>query len=70
MPEKRTFKIKHNPKWCKDCGICVAVCPKKVFEIDRSDRHAIVNPQDCIGCQMCVEHCPDFALTVEEVKNE
>jgi 2-oxoglutarate ferredoxin oxidoreductase subunit delta len=44
MPEKKTFKITHNRKWCKDCGICVAVCPKKVYEIDRSDRHAIVNP--------------------------
>lgn len=70
MPEKKTFKIMHNRAWCKNCGICVAVCPKKVYEIDRSDRHAIVSPQDCIGCQMCVEHCPDFALIVEEVRNE
>ncbi|RIE08569.1 4Fe-4S binding protein, partial [Candidatus Cryosericum odellii] len=32
MSEKKTFLITHNGKWCKNCGICVAVCPKKVFE--------------------------------------
>lgn len=70
MPDRKSYKITHYRKWCKNCGICVAVCPKKVYEIDRNDRHAIVHPQDCIGCQMCVDHCPDFALTVEEVRDE
>ncbi|MDO9099192.1 MAG: 4Fe-4S binding protein [Caldisericota bacterium] len=70
MPDRKTYKIAHVRKWCKDCGICVAVCPRKVFEIDRNDRQAIVNPQDCIGCQMCVEHCPDFALNVTEDKSD
>jgi 2-oxoglutarate ferredoxin oxidoreductase subunit delta len=70
MAEKKTYKIAHNRKWCKNCGICVAVCSKHVYEMDSNDRQAIVNPQDCIGCQMCTEHCPDFALIVVEVRDE
>lgn len=70
MPEKKSYKIAHNRKWCKDCGICVAVCPKKVYEMDRNGRQAIVHPESCIGCMMCVDHCPDFALAVKEVTHE
>jgi 2-oxoglutarate ferredoxin oxidoreductase subunit delta len=53
-----------RPKWCKVCGICVAVCPV--------DNLAIVDgrltPADrCTGCGLCEMHCPDFAISVERV---
>jgi 2-oxoglutarate ferredoxin oxidoreductase subunit delta len=53
-----------RPKWCKVCGICVAVCPV--------DNLAIVDgrltPDDrCTGCGLCEMHCPDFAISVERV---
>ena len=27
-----------NRDWCKGCGICVAMCPKKVLELDDEDK--------------------------------
>jgi 2-oxoglutarate ferredoxin oxidoreductase subunit delta len=59
---------------CKGCGLCVAVCPKKVLEIS-----ATVNtrgyfpayqarPEDCVFCAICATMCPDVAITVTEVE--
>ena len=28
--------------WCKGCGICVALCPKKVLELDDQDKVSAV----------------------------
>jgi branched-chain amino acid transport system substrate-binding protein len=27
-----------NRDWCKGCGICVELCPKKVLELDEQDK--------------------------------
>jgi 2-oxoglutarate ferredoxin oxidoreductase subunit delta len=54
-----------NRDWCKGCGICVELCPKKVLELDDTDKVAVVRPQDCICCRMCELRCPDFAIEVE-----
>ena len=56
--------------WCKSCGICVAFCPKKVFDSDLLDRPQPVRQQDCTGCQQCVLHCPDFAIRVDRLANK
>jgi 2-oxoglutarate ferredoxin oxidoreductase subunit delta len=59
---------------CKGCGLCVAVCPKKVLEIS-----ATVNtrgyfpayqarPEDCVFCAICATMCPDVAITITEVE--
>ncbi len=56
---------------CKECGICVTVCPTKVLEIGsarnrRGYRHAVpARPEKCIGCRLCEYNCPDFAIFVE-----
>jgi 2-oxoglutarate ferredoxin oxidoreductase subunit delta len=52
--------------WCKACGICIAFCPKHVFEKDTAGKPVINNPDDCIGCRFCELHCPDFAITIKE----
>ncbi len=59
-------KITINKKWCKSCGICVAFCPKKVFDADRDGAPVAARSQDCVACQLCVMRCPDFALKVEK----
>lgn len=51
---------------CKKCGICMAFCPKAVFE-KAEDGQIIPTKQElCIGCHMCEMRCPDFAVTVKE----
>ncbi len=56
--------IEINAKWCKKCGICVAFCPKHVFDRDEDGQPVAARPEDCIGCRLCEMRCPDFAVTV------
>ena len=52
--------------WCKACGICIAFCPKQVYDRDEGGKPLAARPDDCIGCLFCEEHCPDFAITIED----
>ncbi len=52
------------PDWCKGCGICVAFCPTKVFELDAMGKARVVNESACVNCGFCELHCPDFAIVV------
>lgn len=52
--------------WCKACGICIAFCPKKVYDCDEAGRPVIARPDDCVGCLFCEIHCPDFAITIQD----
>lgn len=67
-------KIQIDENWCKGCGICVAVCPAKILELN--DRMKAVVKEDsenlCRECGLCEVYCPDFAILIvkdKEVKN-
>lgn len=50
---------------CRDCGLCVEICPTKVFEEDGTKQLAkVVRQDDCIGCTSCVYLCPSRCLSV------
>ena len=54
---------------CRDCGLCVEICPTKVFEEETGKKLAkVVRQEDCIGCTSCVYLCPSRCLTVTEAK--
>jgi len=61
---------------CKGCGLCVAVCPKKVLEI--SDNVNTIGyfpayqarPEDCIFCTTCCIMCPDVAISITKETEE
>lgn len=58
-------QITIHTKWCKKCGICIAFCPKKVFDVDDVGLPLANRPELCIRCMLCVIRCPDFAVDVD-----
>jgi len=65
------FKVTVIGERCKECGICIEFCPRKVLKRgdkynSRGYRYTIVAyPEKCIGCRLCEMMCPDFAIFVE-----
>ncbi|WP_419659099.1 glutamate synthase (NADPH), GltB1 subunit [Desulfosarcina variabilis str. Montpellier] len=46
---------------CRDCGICVAICPQAAISRkagDGVDYEYVVDPERCIGCGFCAGACP------------
>ncbi len=52
--------------WCKSCGICIALCPKHVYDKNELGGPIVARPDDCIGCRICEVHCPDFAMSITD----
>jgi len=61
---KRNFEIDIFRAWCKSCGICAALCPRKCIELDENGNPVVVAEEKCTGCGWCETHCPDFAISV------
>ncbi len=51
---------------CKGCNICVALCPKKVLDLDTLGKVYLVDEAACVGCGQCELHCPDYAIYIEK----
>jgi len=47
---------------CKACGICLALCPRDVFDADERGYPVVARLKDCTVCRLCEYHCPDFAI--------
>ncbi len=46
---------------CRDCGICVAVCPQAAISREEKENGTfayVVNEELCIGCGFCAGACP------------
>ncbi|WP_094605306.1 hypothetical protein SPSIL_002950 [Sporomusa silvacetica DSM 10669] len=54
--------LKTVPKYCKGCGICVELCPKKVLKLDELGKIVVGTPDDCVACGQCQLRCPDYAI--------
>jgi len=63
-------RILVNPNYCKGCGICVEMCPAKVFELSKEINERGYHPavpvrqEKCTQCHLCELYCPDQAITV------
>ena len=59
---------------CKECGICIVLCPHKVLSKSSTpNKYGYYPPEPvdiekCIGCKICEYNCPDFAIFVEKVE--
>ena len=46
---------------CRDCGICVSVCPQTAIskhETENGEFEYVVDDERCIGCGFCAGACP------------
>ncbi len=56
-----------NPAYCKACGICIELCPKKVLgQVPTTRKVELRAPELCNGCGLCEFLCPDFVLILAE----
>jgi 2-oxoglutarate ferredoxin oxidoreductase subunit delta len=62
MKNAKKYRVRVDDKLCKKCGICVFVCPKKVFSLSGGLE---IDYERCNGCKRCEVYCPDFAVEVE-----
>lgn len=61
--KKKAFTVTVDRKRCKGCGICIALCPTDVLEMEHPEMKCwAARVEACIGCLMCEMHCPDFAI--------
>jgi len=59
-----------NRAWCKRCGICIELCPRKVFDVDGDGYPVLARMDDCIDCGICYTQCPDYAIFDDEQQKE
>ena len=52
------------PRWCKQCGLCVAFCAQGAIEIGEDGNPVLTKPECCNSCGLCEVLCPDFAIAV------
>ncbi|HWR45936.1 4Fe-4S dicluster domain-containing protein [Sporomusa sp.] len=63
-------KVQVFSEKCKSCGLCMAVCPRKVLAIgDKANSKGyytiiVAAEENCVGCALCGLVCPDIALEV------
>jgi len=52
---------------CNDCGKCVEVCPRGVFEV-KGNKAKVKNEIECSLCNLCLEACETKSLKVSTDK--
>jgi 2-oxoglutarate ferredoxin oxidoreductase subunit delta len=69
------FKVVVNKTYCKGCGLCIEVCPRKLLSMsndyNQQGQPSVQFEKDgaCIGCRQCALICPDAAIEIEQIEN-
>ena len=59
--------VKIDADLCTGCGICVAMCPRLILDIDPETGVCIVTDQDkCDLAGGCEFQCPTGAITIRQ----
>ena len=61
---KNVVTLQHFPELCTGCGMCLAVCPHRVFRAE-GGKVAIADRDACMECGACARNCPVGALYVK-----
>lgn len=60
---KNVATLKLNAEKCVGCGMCVNVCPHRVFEL-QGGKAEIMDPGACMECGACMKNCAFSAVSV------
>ncbi|MET1101469.1 MAG: 4Fe-4S dicluster domain-containing protein [Pyrodictiaceae archaeon] len=66
----RKYEIIMLAERCKECGLCIHVCPKNVLDYGKKQNRrgyrvtVPIRPDDCVGCRLCEFTCPDFVIII------
>jgi ferredoxin len=60
---EKVVSLEFDEKLCNGCGMCVAVCPHAVFELE-SKRAILVDRGACMECGACAKNCEPGAIRV------
>ena len=62
---KNVASLRHDEEKCTNCGMCVTVCPHRVFE--KHDGKVRITDRDlCMECGACAKNCPFEAIDVKQ----
>jgi NAD-dependent dihydropyrimidine dehydrogenase PreA subunit len=61
---ENAVSLEFDEKLCYGCGMCVAVCPHAVFEME-SKRAILVDRGACMECGACALNCATGAIAVK-----
>lgn len=53
-----------DPEKCTGCGMCLIVCPHRVFRMYNGCAE-ITNRDACMECGACARNCPSEAVSVQ-----
>lgn len=53
----------YNQDACVGCGLCVTVCPHRVFTVENG-KARLLDREACMECGACALNCPTQAITV------
>ena len=62
---KNVVSLTYNPLKCTGCGMCIIVCPHRVFQL-KDKKALIVNKDHCMECGACAINCEEEAITVNK----
>ena len=61
---KNITTLKLDVEKCIGCGLCVVVCPHRVFEVENG-KASIIDKDLCMECGACSRNCPVEAIGVQ-----
>ena len=58
----RSSKPLYISEKCKQCGLCLPVCPENAIPCDANGNRGEFNLDTCKGCGVCAKVCPFKAI--------
>ncbi len=62
---KNVATLRYEEEKCTGCGMCVVVCPHRVFA-SHNGKVRITDRDRCMECGACAQNCPFGAIDVQQ----